>query len=219
MCGRFAFYQPIRDIIKLYLVEDVIYQSVERYNIAPGAEVPAIVVEGGRRALRGLTWGLVPSWAKDPKIGYRMINARAETVHEKPSFRHALRAGRCLVMASGFYEWNRSATAKIPVYFRLKNGEPMAFAGLREHWESDGRVIESCTVITTSANRIMAPVHDRMPVIVAPDAAGRWLDPEVPADEARALLAPCPADIMECYPVSTLVNSPKNDAPELVRPI
>jgi putative SOS response-associated peptidase YedK len=148
-----------------------------------------------------------------------MINARAETVAEKPAYRAAFKRRRCLIAADGFYEWKPGTPKKQPFYIRLKGGEPFAFAGLWEHWEQEGKKIESCTIIVTDANKLMAPIHDRMPVILAPQEYDRWLDPALQDPAAiLPLLRPYPAGDMEAYPVSTLVNSPKNDRPELIAP-
>jgi putative SOS response-associated peptidase YedK len=167
-------------------------------------------------------WGLIPSWAKDPAIGSRLINARTETLAEKPSFRSAYKYHRCLIFADGFFEWQAfsGTSGKIPHHIRLKSGKPFAFAGLWEHWQSpDGSEIKSATIITTSPNELMTPIHNRMPVILQHEAYSRWLDPTPlsPVD-LNSLLIPYPAGEMIAYPVSTLVNSPANDLPEVLVP-
>jgi putative SOS response-associated peptidase YedK len=178
-----------------------------------------------------LQWGLIPAWAKDPSIGYKTINARAETAAEKPSFRAAFRHRRCLIPADGFYEWQQAADRKgkkQPYFISLQDRQPFAFAGLHEYWENPtGEILETCTILTTSANEIMAPIHDsavptlseRMPVILAPDEYALWLDSNAKIDRLQALLDPYPAATMQLYPVSTLVNSPKNDSAECRQPL
>ena len=160
-----------------------------------------------------LHWGLVPSWADDPKIGNRMINARAETAADKPSFRTAMRRRRCLIVADGFYEWETVAKRRQPMFIHMRDGRPFAFAGLWESWEgADHSALESCTILTTSANELVRPIHDRMPAIIAPADYAQWLDPAVQqADAVLPLLHPFPAEEMEAYPVSPRVNSPARD--------
>ena len=189
-----------------------------RFNIAPTQKVLTAVSDGSANRPRLMKWGLIPFWAKDPSIGNRMINARAETVAEKPSFRQAFRRRRCLVLADGFYEWRRQGKVKIPMRIILKTGEPFGLAGLWETWKSpEGRVVESCTIVTTSANPMMEPIHNRMPVIVPRDAEARWLDPEEQDPAALSdILVPYVAGEMDAYEVSTLVNSARNDTPDVV---
>ncbi len=176
--------------------------------------------DGVGRELALPRWGLVPSWSAGPDSGYSMINARAETVATKPAFRRAFRQRRCLVPADGFYEWAKVGTRKQPYFIRLRSGEqPMAFAGLWEHWASHtGQdVIESFTIIVTEANDLLRPIHQRMPVILAADDYGRWLDPE--AADGRELLRLCPPESLEAHPVSTRVNNPRNNDHGLVEPV
>jgi putative SOS response-associated peptidase YedK len=191
-----------------------------RYNVAPTQLVPAVRQEDGKRRLVTLRWGLIPSWAKDAKIGYRLINARADTVAAKPSFRSAFKRRRCLVPADGFYEWKRSGTLKQPFFIHRKDEEPFAFAGLWEGWENpeDDKEVQSCSLITTEANELMAPIHDRMPVILPVSAYDRWLDPDEPVNDLQSPLKPYPADEMAAYPISTYVNSPKNQGPKCIEP-
>lgn len=193
-----------------------------RYNIAPSQPV-AVVREAQRREVEWMRWGLVPAWAEDPQIGYRLINARAETVTEKPSFRQAFAKRRCLVLADGFYEWQRATGQRgpsLPYYFRLEDGKPFAFAGLWEHWrsKSSSEEIVSCTIITTQANERVAPVHPRMPVILTGEALWQWLDNR-PPQELQAMLKPLPAEEMVAYPVSRRVNDANFDAPEVILPV
>jgi putative SOS response-associated peptidase YedK len=193
-----------------------------RYNLAPGQEAPVVVVEESR-LLKMMKWGLVPFWAKDASIGDRMINARADTVAEKPSFKQALRQRRCLVLADGFFEWQRrpGQKKKVPVRFALKSGEPFAFAGLWERWKApDGNVLHSFTIITTEANELVQPIHHRMPVILRAEQEQRWLDPNLRDVAALAdLWNPYPSQGLTRYEVSTIVNSPANDVPECILPV
>jgi len=212
---------PGQVLAEVFGLDDV-PELAPRFNIAPTQAVAAVRARAdGRRELVALTWGLIPSWSKDRVIGGRMINARAETVAEKPAFRAALRARRCLVLADGFYEWQQLGTRKQPHHIRMRDGRPFAFAGLWERWTPpDGDPVESCTIITTVPNEVVAPIHDRMPVILAPADLDRWLDPSSrdPAAVA-ALLRPYPAGDMTAYPVSLRVNSPGADDPSCVVPL
>jgi putative SOS response-associated peptidase YedK len=193
-----------------------------RYNIAPSQPV-AVVPNDGLLKLDYYVWGLIPSWAKDPSIGSRMINARGETLAEKPSFRAAFRRRRCLILADGFYEWQQTpgGKTKTPMYIRLKSGEPFAFAGLWESWNSpDGSQVLSCAIITTEPNPLMAKIHNRMPVILPQAAHMPWLHSgEADTKALSALLKPYPAEEMVAYPVSKLVNSPANDVPAVIEPL
>lgn len=190
-----------------------------RYNIAPTQQVPVVRVDqAGRRELVQLRWGLIPRWAKDPSIGARMFNARAETVAEKPAFRVAYAKHRCLVPASGFYEWQASSAGKQPMHIGLPDGRPFGMAGLYERWRSPAdEVVDSCTIITTRASDALRPIHDRMPVIVAEAQHARWLDP-ANADLAD-LLEPWSGEALLAYPVSTRVNVAANDDPQLREPL
>jgi putative SOS response-associated peptidase YedK len=192
------------------------------YNIAPTQPVATVVVAtpGLARELVWMHWGLVPSWAKDRSAGSRMINARAETVAQKPAYRAAFRRRRCLVLADGFYEWQRLDGKKRPYFIHLHDDRPFAFAGLWEHWQgAEGETLQSCALVTTEANALMRPIHDRMPVILPEDDYARWLDPSLVAPESLLpLLRPYPSEAMEAYRVSTYVNSPTHDAPLCVQP-
>jgi len=227
MCGRFALAADRADLQDAFPEFALLEQLAPRYNIAPTQPVLVIPNDGTGKA-DFFVWGLIPSWAKDPSIGTRLINARAETLAEKPSFRAAYRYRRCLILADGFFEWQAPTTivsqagskVKIPHYIRLKSGRPFAFAGLWEDWHApDGSQVKSAAIITTQPNELMARLHNRMPVILPPDAYAHWLEPEPrqPADLQR-LLVPYPAEAMSAYPVSTLVNSPANDRPECLAP-
>ncbi len=224
MCGRFTLTVALDELRAAFPwlgLPDGLNELMPRYNVAPTQPV-AVVPNTGERRLDFFTWGLIPSWADDPKIGSRMINARAETLAEKPSFRAAFRRRRCLVLADGFYEWRKEPRGpKTPMYIALKSGEPFAFAGLWETWHSPlGDEILSCTIITTRPNELVRPIHDRMPVILPESAYDVWLDPaEQPPDVLSPLLGPYPAEEMAAYEVSPAVNNPANDMPECIAPL
>jgi putative SOS response-associated peptidase YedK len=173
-----------------------------RYNVAPSQDV-ATIREPGK--LEFMRWGLIPSWADDPKIGYRMINARSETAATKPAFRSAFKKRHCLVLADGFYEWRKEGKQKMPVYIRRADDKPFAFAGLWERW----RDIDTCTILTTEPNDLIRPLHDRMPVILSPNDYGAWLNPETP--DPSYMLEPCPSDELTCYGVNPIVNNARNE--------
>ena len=226
MCGRFSLGVNLDDLIEAF--PDFTFppetarenSAWPRYNIAPTQNV-MVVPNNTAGHVSFFRWGLIPSWAKDPAIGNRLINARAETLGEKPSFRAAYLRRRCLILADGFYEWQAipGSKAKQPMYIRLATKKPFAFAGLWELWRPDDTPILSCTIITTEPNALLAPIHNRMPVILPPDAYARWLDPaEQKPAVLNALLKPYPADLMTTYPVSRLVNSPTNDTPACIVP-
>jgi putative SOS response-associated peptidase YedK len=190
-----------------------------RYNIAPTQDVPIVRLtrERDARELILVRWGLVPYWAEDIAIGNRLINARAESIERAPAFREAYRRRRCLVPADGFFEWKKEGKARHPLLVRRRGGASFAFAGLWERWKQpDGSVLRSCTIITCPPNELVAPVHDRMPVILDPVDFERWLDPQA---AGRELLKPCPAEWLEAFPVNPKVNSPANDDPECIAPL
>ena len=217
MCGRFTLSQPINAIASAFNIAQI--PPLEpRYNIAPTQLIPSILsAPGGEKQLQMLRWGLIPSWAKDAKISAKLINARAETVSEKPSFKAAFKRRRCLIIADGFYEWQRQEKKKQPYYFRLQNAQLFAFAGLWEQWKSpDEDIINSCTILTTEANDLLRPIHDRMPVILESKDYGLWLDSEAQQPQLQQLLRPYQADLMTSYTVSTKVNNPKNNTPECI---
>jgi len=222
MCGRFALTISPTALAKLFQLDDV--SSLEAsYNIAPSQPVASVVQpdDSSERILKMFRWGLIPHWAKDPAIGNRMINARCETVAEKPAFRSAYKSKRCLIPADGFYEWQKLKRGKQPFFIHLHDKIPMAFAGLYQHWHApDETVIESCTILTAAANDLMKPIHDRMPIIVAPADFPLWLDNiTYKPKQLEKLLQPFPADKMIAYPVSTFVNSPRNNTPQCLEPI
>lgn len=221
MCGRFFIALKYDDLETAFPEFEPPREWQPRYNIAPTQPVP-VVANDGQPYITFFQWGLVPSWAKDPSIGNRMINARAETLAEKPSFRAAYRRRRCLILADGFYEWRAEPgqRAKTPLAIRLRSGAPFAFAGLWEVWRPDDTPLLTCTIITTEPNALMAPIHDRMPVILPRSAYATWLDPaERSPHDLQHLLTPYPAEEMLAYPVSTLVNNPANDVPECIAPV
>lgn len=219
MCGRYELHtHPAAIALAFGLAHPPDLRP--RYNIAPMQQVPIVRLNAaGEREIAQVRWGLVPRWAKDPSIGAKMINARGETAATKPSFRTAFRRHRCLVPADGFYEWQlRREGPKQPMRIGMKDGGVFAFAGLFERWLSpEGEKLDTCTMLTTEANALLRPVHDRMPVIVPPEAYARWLDPALPDPEA--LIAPYADAAMTYWPVSTRVNSVKNDDPKCIEPI
>ncbi len=224
MCGRFtntAKKEEISIEFKVGAKNPDIYQA--RYNIAPSQMIEAVIEPKGERLLENLKWGLIPHWAKDPHIGSRMINARAETLCEKPSFREAFKSRRCIIPASGFYEWQKKgADGKQPYFFYLKEKDVFGFAGLWESWidQTTGQEIDTCTIITTEANELLKPVHDRMPVILKSESYEQWLDAkEKDTDKMQKMLVPFPADEMASHAVSKSVNVPSADSEELIKPV
>jgi putative SOS response-associated peptidase YedK len=222
MCGRFTLSTPAEMVAEIFELANV-PPLLPRYNIAPTQPAPVIrlVPEANRRELDALRWGLIPAWADDPGIGNRMINARAETVATKPAFRAAFKSRRCLVVADGFYEWQKLPRGKQPFHIRMNDGAPFGMAGLWEHWEGpDGTAIETCTILTTDANDVVRPVHARMPVILAHADHGRWLDHRIrEAAKLIPLFNPYPPQEMTACPVSKRVNSPANDGPSCIESI
>ena len=222
MCGRFTLTVDPADAGEEF--DGVTFPSkfAPRYNIAPSQPVLAIPNDG-RKTADFFVWGLIPSWAKDPTIGNRLINARGETLAEKPSFRGGYKYKRCLVLTNGYYEWKSvpGTKTKIPHFIRLKTARPFAFAGLWDEWQSpEGSSICSCTIVTTKPNKFLASIHDRMPVILHPKDYTDWLDSSPrTAGSLNHLITEFPAELMEAYPVSTLVNSPSNDRAECVLPV
>ncbi|GIU89777.1 MAG: DUF159 family protein [Acidimicrobiia bacterium] len=228
MCGRYVSVSSPRILAERFRVEEVRIEDREPdYNVTPRAEVPVVAVSRGRRTLDVVRWGLVPSWAKDRSIGDKLINARADGVATKPAYKRAFVKRRCIVPADGFYEWARveGATRKQPYFIRRRDGEPLAFAGLWEVWHDpelgdDAPRVRSCVIITTDANEKLAPIHDRMPVVLPESDWDRWLDPEFhDVDALRSMLVPAPPEEFELWPVSTLVNAPRNNGPQLLDPV
>jgi putative SOS response-associated peptidase YedK len=221
MCGRFALFSYLRQLAEEFGIEDYDEDDVGgRYNVAPSQRVLAVVNEGEGNRFQLLRWGLIPHWAKGPKPRY-MINARGETVADKPMFRTALRHRRCLIVADGFYEWRKSGATKTPMYIKDASGRPWGFAGIYEYWNTpEGDEVPTCAIITTEANEVMSKVHHRMPAIIPPEKRELWMDPNVTDPEVLVpLLRPYDASDMEVFPVSSDVNSPRNDHPGLIKPI
>jgi putative SOS response-associated peptidase YedK len=221
MCGRFVQLGPVTVYAAMFDIEGQQGALASRHNVAPTQSVMACRERDRRRELQLLHWGLVPHWSKGPDNRYSMINARAETVHQKPAYRGPFRSHRCLIPAEAFYEWKPIPGGKQPYAIRMKSQEPFAFAGLWDGWTApDGTELETCTIIVTDANRLLRPIHDRMPVILAPQMWDRWLDSSFKGiEELRGMLAPYGAAEMEVFAVSRRVNSPANDGPELLEAV
>jgi putative SOS response-associated peptidase YedK len=220
MCGRFVLTTTTDQIQQSFGVEDV-PSIASRYNIAPTQNVLVIRQNGGGSRYAGmLRWGLIPHWAKDPAIGNKMINARSETAHEKPSFRNPIRYRRCLIPASGFIEWSQENGSKQPWYIHRKDGAPLAFAGIWDAWKRPEGTIDSCSILTTSANTLVAKIHDRMPVILSASEYDQWLDRQITeAKQLETLYAPFPSDLLEAIPISTNINNPRHDSPDCLEPL
>jgi putative SOS response-associated peptidase YedK len=225
MCGRFVAATDPEGISRFMVVDErKAPELAPNYNVAPTQQVHAVAEHGGKRHLVAFRWGLVPSWAKDAKIGNKLINARSETVASKPAFRTSVRKRRCLIPADGFYEWQRTDGGKVPHFIHRADGAPFALAGLWSMWrdpaDPDAEPLRTCTVLTTEANTMMRKLHDRMPVILEPDDWDRWLDRDVDDAEAVSdLFAPADSALFDAYPVSTEVNSPRNNHSGLLEPV
>jgi putative SOS response-associated peptidase YedK len=219
MCGRYAVTtvpEAMRALFRYLNQPDF----PPRYNIAPTQPVPIVRISEGRREFALMRWGLIPSWVKDPRGFSLLFNARGESAAEKPAFRNAMKRRRCLFPADGFYEWKQDGKAKRPYFVRLKAGGPMAFAGLWESWMGpNGEELETAAIVTTTASREIAHIHERMPVIVAPEAFDLWLDPNADPEMAAILIQPAPEALLESYPVSSAVNRVANDTPDLLDPL
>jgi putative SOS response-associated peptidase YedK len=214
MCGRFTLRTPIGILVEHFMLEaGADLQLPLRYNVAPTQDIPVVRQTDDGRELTVMRWGLLPSWTKDPKKSPLLINARSETVAEKPAFRSAFKSRRCLIPADGFFEWKEVGGKKQPYYFRVDGGQPFAFAGLWEKWQA----IESCVIITTAANEMAAEFHDRMPVILSPNDYPAWLDPN--AKDPAKLLTSFPASEMSAVAVNPIVNNARNEVPECVEPV
>jgi putative SOS response-associated peptidase YedK len=218
MCARYVITSPAAAVRALFAYDEL-PNFPPRYNVAPTQPIPIVRLLDGKRSYALVRWGFLPAWVKDPRTFSLLINARGESVLHKPAFRNAMRRRRCLIPADGFYEWS-DGTPRRPYFVRPKAGGPIAFAGLWETWTGpNGEEVDTAAIVTTRANRTLAPIHDRMPVIVPPDAFNLWLD--CTADDATmaaALMVPAPDALLEAYPVSTAVNRADNDSPELVAP-
>jgi putative SOS response-associated peptidase YedK len=218
MCGRFALFASGDEIaVRFQLAEAPRLDA--RYNIAPTQTVAAVRATDASREFRFLRWGLIPSWANDPSIGYKLLNARSETVTEKASFRSAFKQRRCLIPASGFYEWKKEGKRKQPYFIRPRDGGLFGLAGLWERWQApQGEMVETCTILTTEANELMRSLHERMPVIVYPRDEEEWLDPRSTPESLSALLVPFADDRMEAFPVNPHVSNAKNQGPKCIEP-
>jgi putative SOS response-associated peptidase YedK len=220
MCGRFALFIDLKTLIEAFGITIAPEKLTPRYNIAPSQQVVGIrPTDDGKRQLTLFRWGLIPHWAKDPAIGNKMINARAETAAEKPSFRSPFRTRRCIIPASAFFEWKKEGKQKIPYCIRNRDKTPLALAGLWDNWQGPEGVIESCSILTTEANEAVATLHNRMPVVLSRQAIEPWLDPgikDVPL--LKALLEPYPSESLKIYQVDPLVNAPQNDVLRCVEP-
>jgi putative SOS response-associated peptidase YedK len=224
MCGRFAriyFRGKLKEKYRLKKGELLVDRLEDRYNVAPQQPIASVRTTEGERELAMLRWGLIPSWSKDPKIGYQLTNARAETIAEKPSFRTAFKQRRCMIPASGFYEWKRVGKQKQPFYIHPRGEDDLfSFAGLWESWhDPEGEIVESSAIITTEANELMRPIHDRMPVILNWEREEEWLNPRSEPDSLRTLLVPFASDRMEAYAVNLYVNNAKNQGPKCIEPM
>jgi putative SOS response-associated peptidase YedK len=219
MCGRFQLGVPSDWLEDLGLTAEDAPDLSARYNIAPSQDVVAVRQKSGRRRASLYRWGLVPPWATDPKVGNRMINARAETLLTKPAFRDAFARRRCLIPAHAFYEWQRRGGKRQPWRIARKDARVFGFAGLWERWRGPEGTLETCTIVTTEANAVVAPIHGRMPAVVAPEQYALWLDPDAPPEQLLPLLRPFPAEAVVAHPVSTRVNRADVDDPECARPV
>ncbi|MET1178637.1 SOS response-associated peptidase [Peribacillus simplex] len=222
MCGRFTLFTDIEEIKNRFDIQGSFDEEYQfSYNIAPSQSVLSVINDGARNRLGYLRWGLIPFWAKDEKVGYKMINARAETIAEKTSFKNAYKKKRCLIIADSFYEWKKTPERKIPMRIKLKNHAPFGMAGIWESWKSpEGLSIYSCSVITTVPNELMTSIHDRMPVILKPEDEKDWLNPSI-NDPAylQQYLKSFDSEQMEAFEVSTDVNSTKKNSPNLIQQI
>lgn len=223
MCGRFTLFSTFETIMERFHIESAFDEMDYQisYNIAPSQRIVAVINDGSKNRLGYLRWGLIPSWAKDEKIGYKLINARSETLAEKPSFRKAYQNKRCLIVADSYYEWKQTPERKIPMLIKMKSGEPFGMAGLWEGWKSpEGQTIYTCTIITTSSNELTSSIHERMPVILNKKDEQKWLDPSIHDSHLlNQYLRPFSSELMETFEVSTEANSPKNNSERLIQRI
>ena len=220
MCGRYVITSSPEAIRALFrYLEQPNFPA--RYNVAPTQPIPVVRVAEGKRSFTLMRWGLIPAWVKDPRAFSLIINARGESLSEKPTFRNALRRRRCLVPADGFYEWKTGTAGRQPYFVHPRQAGPIAFAGLWETWMGpNGEEIDTACIVTTVANRTLAPIHDRMPVIIAPEAFDLWLDcARVDEETATTLIAPPPDDLLDAYEISNAVNHTANDQPTLIEPL
>jgi len=218
MCGRFVTVIPYEELKQIFDLVESQTRLEPRYNVAPTQQVAVVRSTGEHNVLTPMRWGLIPSWAKDASIASHTINARCETVVEKPSFRHAIKYNRCIIPISGFYEWSHSGGRKIPHYIHLSDNSPISLAGIGEHWKSpEGEELETFSILTTSANSLMQTLHDRMPVILQPDSYCLWLDKKLQdPHHLEHIYKPYPEELMTYYEVPTLVNNPRFDSPACI---
>jgi len=215
MCGRYFLSSPM-ETLEIQFAAEARAGFEPRYNLAPTAVVPVVLALPAGRIITLHRWGLVPSWSRDPALGARLANARAETAAAKPSFRAPFRRSRCIIPADGFYEWQaRPGAAKQPFCIRAAGGALLGFAGLWDRWEGPDGCLDTCTILTTAANALMAPIHDRMPVILMPADYAAWLDPGAGPAQLQALLRPCAPEWLQAYPVGPRVGNARNEGPEL----
>lgn len=227
MCGRYALTVDIQAMLDILMnrynikIALPLNEYRPRYNIAPGQQVLAVINDGKQHRAGMLHWGFIPPWAQEPSIGYKMINARSETLAEKPAFKASFQNRRCTILADSFYEWKKEKNRKVPMRVKLKNNQVFALAGLWTSWKpQDGDIVYSCSIITTTPNHLMAELHHRMPVILSAENEKLWLDPSIKDIELlKSLLTPYPSEEMEAYEVSTAVNSWRNDTPECILPV
>jgi len=220
MCGRFSLIADAEHLLRYYDLVNPERFSGARFNIAPTQQVVAVIAVDGERHLEYFRWGLIPSWAKESKIGYSTINARVETVADKPAFRHAFRRHRCIIPADGFYEWQGDTGHKRPWRIEPANkGELFSFAGLWELWEGEGEVIRSCTIIVGAANEALQPIHERMPLLLPRESWSEWLDPATDKETLERILTAPASPQLRLYRVGTHVNNPRNDDPECLLPV
>lgn len=219
MCGRSSLHEEPKELLQAYGLPPRLGGYRPRFNIAPSEIQWTILREDGSLQARGLRWGLIPSWASDPSIGSRMINARADSIAEKPSFKDALRHGRCLIITDGYYEWVKAGAGKTPYRFCMANRKPFVFAGLWDRWSRGETPVESCTIITTDASRATAHLHNRMPAILDFEESIEWMRSDASQTELLQLLRPYESGHLEMFEVSRAVNSPKNDSEECFRPV
>jgi putative SOS response-associated peptidase YedK len=219
MCGRYTFTPDEKFYDRFDINEDGKLDNLEsRYNVAPGQDMPVITRNSPNKAVL-MKWGLIPFWAKDPKIAYRTINAKAETINKKPTFRKPFTSQRCLIPANGFYEWKKTEVGKIPYYFYLKTKEAFAFAGLYDIWKNEkGEEVKTYTIITTNSNNFVKKVHFRMPVLLEKEDESKWLNKSTSQKDLLSLLVPFPDDLLEAYPVASQVNNARIDEPDLIKP-
>jgi len=219
MCGRYSLTKPIKTIKEHFQAMTVFLDHSPRYNIAPSQTAPVVIQGDQDLELHGMRWGLIPSWAKEAKIGHRMINARSETVDQKPSFRSSFKQRRCLIPTDGFFEWRVHENDKRPQYIHLNSDGLFAFAGLWSEWNEGEKILQTFTILTTQANRQLKPIHERMPVILSEDTYLSWLDRQSSPDLLKTLLLPYPEGLLTHHEISKKINSPKNDTPDCLEAI